>query len=93
MQATVTILGGLEITVEFKACRAEPDVGLMLDYFEDWSIVEIVAAGANGMFVPESVYAPLVEAGLVEINPAMADDNGYVATRAKQALYTIEARA
>jgi len=41
MQATVTILGGLEITVEFKACRAEPDVGLMSDYFEDWSICEI----------------------------------------------------
>lgn len=41
MQATVTILGGLEITVEFKACRAEPDVGLMSDYVEDWHIVEI----------------------------------------------------
>ena len=48
-------------------------------------LAEIVAAGANGMFVPESVYAPLVEAGLVEINPAMTDDNGYVATRATQA--------
>ena len=47
-------------------------------------LAEIVAAGANGMFVPESVYAPLVEAGLVEINPAMTDDNGYVATRATQ---------
>ena len=31
-------------------------------------LAEIVAAGANGMFVPESVYAPLVEAGLVVIN-------------------------
>ena len=48
-------------------------------------LAEIVAAGANGMFVPESVYAPLVEAGLVEINPAMTDDNGNVATRATQA--------
>lgn len=48
-------------------------------------LAEIVAAGANGMFVPESVHAPLVEAGLVEINPAMTDDNGYVATRATQA--------
>ena len=47
-------------------------------------LAEIVAAGANGMFVPESVYAPLVEAGLVEINPGMTDDNGYVATRATQ---------
>lgn len=41
MQATVTILGGLEITVEFKACRDEPDVGLMSDYVEDWHIIEI----------------------------------------------------
>ena len=48
-------------------------------------LVEIVAAGANGMFVPESVYAPLVEAGLVEINPSMTDDNSNVATRATQA--------
>ena len=48
-------------------------------------LAEIVAAGANGMFVPESVYAPLVEAGLVEINPSVTDDNGNVATRATQA--------
>lgn len=41
MQATVTILGGLEITVEFKACRAEPDVGIMSGYVDDWHIVEI----------------------------------------------------
>ena len=41
MQATVKVMGGLEITVEFTACRAEPDVGLMSDYFEDWSICEI----------------------------------------------------
>ena len=48
-------------------------------------LAEIVAAGANGMFVPESVYAPLVEAGLVEINSAMTDENGFIATRATQA--------
>lgn len=41
MQTTVTVLGGLEITVEFKPCRAEPDVGLMSDYVEEWEIVEI----------------------------------------------------
>ena len=41
MQATVKVLGGLEITVEFTACGAEPDVGIMSDYFEDWSICEI----------------------------------------------------
>lgn len=47
-------------------------------------LAEIVVAGANGMFVPESVYTPLVEAGLVEINPGMTDENGNVATRATQ---------
>ena len=41
MQTNVKVLGGLEITVEFTACSAEPDVGIMSDYFEDWSIVEI----------------------------------------------------
>ena len=41
MQTTVTVLGGLEINVEFKPCRAEPDVGLMSDYVEEWEIVEI----------------------------------------------------
>lgn len=41
MEVKVNVMGGLEITVEFTACRAEPDVGLMSDYFEDWSICEI----------------------------------------------------
>ena len=41
MQTTVKVSGGLEITVEFTACRAKPDVGIMSDYFEDWSICEI----------------------------------------------------
>ena len=41
MQATVKVMGGLEITVEFTACSAEPDVGLMRDYVEEWDIVEI----------------------------------------------------
>ena len=41
MQTTVTVLGGLEITVEFRPCRAEPDVGLMSDYVEEWETVEI----------------------------------------------------
>jgi hypothetical protein len=41
MQATVKILGGLKITVEFTACGAEPDVGYMSGYVEEWEIVEI----------------------------------------------------
>ena len=41
MQTEVTILGGLTVTVEFTPCSAEPDVGIMSDYVEEWSIVEI----------------------------------------------------
>ena len=41
MEATVKVIGGLEITVEFTPCRAEPDVGLMSDYVEEWYISEI----------------------------------------------------
>lgn len=48
-------------------------------------LVEIVAAGANGLFTPAAVHGPLVEAGLVEINPAMVNEAGEVATRATQA--------
>ena len=41
MQVEVKVLGWLSITVEFTPYAAEPDVGIMSDYFEDWSIVEI----------------------------------------------------
>ena len=47
-------------------------------------LAEIVAAGANGLFTAVAVHGPLVEAGLVEINPGMIDENGNVATRATQ---------
>lgn len=49
------------------------------------ALSEIVAAGANGLFTPAAVHDPLVEAGLVEINPAMTNENGEIATRATQA--------
>ena len=39
-------------------------------------LAEIVAAGANGLFTPAAVHGPLVEAGLVEINPAMVNEAG-----------------
>lgn len=41
MEATVKVLGGLEITVEFSMGRAEPDVGIMSDYIDEWYIIEI----------------------------------------------------
>ena len=49
------------------------------------SLAEIVAAGANGLFTPAAVHGPLVEAGLVEINTAMVNEAGEIATRATQA--------
>ena len=48
-------------------------------------LAEIVAAGANGLFTPAAVHGPLVEADLVEINPAMVNEAGEIATRATQA--------
>ena len=47
-------------------------------------LAEIVAAGANGIHTSPEVHLPLVEAGLVEINPAMTNENGEIATRATQ---------
>lgn len=41
MQATVAILGGLEITVSFDVSAADPEVGYMCDAVEDWHIIEI----------------------------------------------------
>ena len=49
------------------------------------ALAEIVAAGANGLFTPAAVPGPLVEAGLVEINPSMLNEAGEIATRATQA--------
>ena len=48
-------------------------------------LAEIVAAGANGVYTAPAVHMPLVEDGLVEINPAMTNENGEIATRATQA--------
>lgn len=41
MQTEIRVLGGLPITIEFSPCRAEPDVGIMSDYVEEWYVVEI----------------------------------------------------
>lgn len=47
-------------------------------------LAEIVAAGANGLYTSPTVHGPLVEAGMVEINPAMTNEAGEIATRATQ---------
>ena len=59
MQTTVKVMGGLEITVEFTACRAEPDLGLMSDYFEDWSICEIAGRPLRKKESAEWIYKRL----------------------------------
>lgn len=47
-------------------------------------LAEIVAAGANGIYTSPEVHSSLLEAGLVEINPAMTNEAGEIATRATQ---------
>lgn len=49
------------------------------------TLATIIAAGADGMFTSPEVHGPLVEKGLVEINPSMTNDAGEIATRATQA--------
>ena len=41
MQIETKILGGLRVTVEFTTCPADPSVGIMGDYVDEWSIVEV----------------------------------------------------
>ena len=36
-----TVLGGLLVEVDFSVCPAEPDVGIMSEYVENWQIVGI----------------------------------------------------
>lgn len=47
-------------------------------------LAEIVAAGPNGMYTSPTVHGPLIEAGMVEINPAVINEAGEIATRATQ---------
>lgn len=48
------------------------------------TLAMIVAAGADGLFTSAAVHAPLVEQGLVEINPGITNEAGEIATRATQ---------
>lgn len=47
-------------------------------------LAEIIAAGANGLYTSPEVHGPLVEAGLVELNPAGPNETGETLTRATQ---------
>ncbi len=48
------------------------------------TLAMIVAAGAEGMYTSTAVHGPLVEQGLVEVNPGMTNEAGEFATRATQ---------
>ena len=61
-----------------KAGRRAADSVAVID------LAAIVAAGASGIYTSPEVHAPLVEQGLVEINPGMVDESGNIATRATQ---------
>ena len=84
MQTNVKVLGGLEIAVEFTACGAEPDVGIMSDYFEDWSICEIAGRPLRKKESAEWIYKRLSkrdESAIEEaIYAAMDDATGKVRT-------------
>ena len=67
------------MTTEKSAAKKTAEIATVI------GLAEIVAAGANGLFTPAAVHGPLVEAGLVEINPAMVNEAGEIATRATQA--------
>lgn len=71
MEATVKVMGGLEITVEFTACRAEPDVGIMSDYFEDWSICEIAGRPLRKKESADWIYKRLSKRDETAIEEAM----------------------
>ena len=67
------------MTTEKSAAKKTAEIATVI------TLAEIVAAGAKGLFTPAAVHGPLVEAGLVEINPAMVNEAGEIATRATQA--------
>ena len=84
MQTNVKVLGGLEITVEFTAYSPEPDVGIMSDYFEDWSICEIAGRPLRKKESADWIYKRLSkrdESAIEEaIYAAMDDATGKVRT-------------
>ena len=41
LEADITVLGGLPVTIEYTIAPAEPDVGIMSSYVDDWYIVAI----------------------------------------------------
>lgn len=83
-EAEIRILGGLPVTIEYDVQGAEPDVGIMSAYVDDWSIVAV-----NGRYPKKGAKNPFawvykrIEAKdgeekriLEELNEVAAEDDG-----------------
>ena len=68
------------------AKKTAPAVAVAVAQVGEVTLESIVAATQAGSFVytAAAVHGPLIEAGFVEINPAMADENGAIATRSTE---------
>lgn len=46
-----TILSGLSVTIKISIARAEPDVGIMSDFIEDWHITHVCGKRKHHSFI------------------------------------------
>lgn len=63
----VTVLGGLQITVEFTTSGAEPDVGIMSSYVDEWYITHISGRPLRKKEKCDWLYDRIAKAGEEEI--------------------------
>lgn len=61
-ETEVTVLGGLTITVEYTIQPAEPDVGLMTEYVDEWSISRIAGRPLHKNEKADWLYARIEKA-------------------------------
>jgi len=59
----ITVLGGMEITVEFTIGRSEPDVGIMGDYVDEWYITHIAGRALRKGEKCDWLYKRIADAG------------------------------
>lgn len=50
MRLSTTILGGLPVEIEYSVARAEPDVGIMSDYVEEWWVEKVKGRTTSAAF-------------------------------------------
>lgn len=75
-QLETRVLGGLPITVEFSMANADPDVGIMSEYVDEWYIIEVNGKKLkNTQWVEDRIHAKKGEEDrLVEEMTAHAND-------------------